>query len=855
MRKKLLSIVLVLAMAASLLPVQSQAKTEPVEAHVAELPPEVEGGAEAAETFAHAVCSICESVEMSGLTQAIMAGGGITMAISGCVAILKVCGVIEDPTEKKLAQIMDGISDINKELQNMDEKLNTISQQILDLAVSQEEKDRVNKALSYLSSWNLFKSAYITKLSEKTAAYSGKIELATKTWWGEDKHDPVKVLYATNEDKLIQAVSNSTDTTLPDTSDNGSTVEKDSSFIVPADVMPATKSETFSINTYKDRFKALASAAILSAANAKKLIATDGFYTAWAALSDADKKAKADQYGEDLFNAVIYNVSCKQMTDDHVWVKELADNYSTFASEMVSGSNGAIQLINAQKNMNAFEGEIKDEIQYIINSMITTAGVYGQLALNAAAQDSMMTDDAKKTLQKTWIDTITTLDKIGSGSLTGNDNYCYITGGVIQCQNATVKSDGHFYYLENGSHRIYKDAWWNDWYAEDGDKKSTDLKQAHMVNETFSRVIYDNYIGKNALAADADKATFKDYLNKFGVGFPDSYNDTLTTGYTGQKGFTLSENVNLTAQVIIGDHYTTGSSYTLSGDSNLFPLHDCIKYNYMNTSNGGVTTDARLCSRGYYEEDHWYWKVDEMTFFYAGGEFVNGGCKPCGHINGLQQYKATYQIKAPVYYLSSTAPAKASDTPDAITDPSNHMVIVPIDGTAVLQKTDLPYTGKAQKPIVETIQGASVSEGHDYKIKVNKTAKAIGTYKATITGIGNYTGTQTVTFRIVKADNPLKAAGLEKTIKAKKLKKKAMKMKTAEHLWMKKGAGKITYTLSKTSPAKSKKFFKINKKTGVLTIKKGLKAGQYGLFIKVKAAGNKTTKAATKTIETLITVK
>ena len=70
----------------------------------------------------------------------------------------------------------------------------------------------------------------------------------------------------------------------------------------------------------------------------------------------------------------------------------------------------------------------------------------------------------------------------------------------------------------------------------------------------------------------------------------------------------------------------------------------------------------------------------------------------------------------------------------------------------------------------------------------------------------------------------------------------------------KKGKGTITYKLSKVSASKYKKYFSINKKTGKLTIKKGLKKGRYGIFITVKAAGNKTTKPVSKRTEILVTV-
>jgi len=53
---------------------------------------------------------------------------------------------------------------------------------------------------------------------------------------------------------------------------------------------------------------------------------------------------------------------------------------------------------------------------------------------------------------------------------------------------------------------------------------------------------------------------------------------------------------------------------------------------------------------------------------------------------------------------------------------------------------------------------------------------------------------------------------------------------------------------------KFKKYFKVNKKNGKITIKKKLKRGTYKLKIKVTAAGNASYKPGSKTITVKIKV-
>ena len=64
-----------------------------------------------------------------------------------------------------------------------------------------------------------------------------------------------------------------------------------------------------------------------------------------------------------------------------------------------------------------------------------------------------------------------------------------------------------------------------------------------------------------------------------------------------------------------------------------------------------------------------------------------------------------------------------------------------------------------------------------------------------------------------------------------------------------------TYKITSVKKKKFKKYFKINAKTGKLTVKKKLKKGKYKVKVKVSAAGTKDYKAATKTVTTTVKVK
>lgn len=66
-----------------------------------------------------------------------------------------------------------------------------------------------------------------------------------------------------------------------------------------------------------------------------------------------------------------------------------------------------------------------------------------------------------------------------------------------------------------------------------------------------------------------------------------------------------------------------------------------------------------------------------------------------------------------------------------------------------LSKTTFTYNGKSQVPTVTIKDGSKVlKQGTDYKLAYKNTTN-VGTGSIIVTGLGNYTGTKTVTFRIV----------------------------------------------------------------------------------------------------------
>ena len=105
-----------------------------------------------------------------------------------------------------------------------------------------------------------------------------------------------------------------------------------------------------------------------------------------------------------------------------------------------------------------------------------------------------------------------------------------------------------------------------------------------------------------------------------------------------------------------------------------------------------------------------------------------------------------------------------------------------------------------------------------------------------------------ITIKFDKLTNPLIIKPKTATVKYSKLKKKSQTLAVTKVIKFTKDAkDKKTYTLvsAKKGSKSYKKYFKINKTTGKVTIKKSLKKGTYKVKVKVKAAGNSNYKAST----------
>jgi len=151
------------------------------------------------------------------------------------------------------------------------------------------------------------------------------------------------------------------------------------------------------------------------------------------------------------------------------------------------------------------------------------------------------------------------------------------------------------------------------------------------------------------------------------------------------------------------------------------------------------------------------------------------------------------------------------------------------------------YTFENDDPSVTTVSDTGVVKGKGVGYS------GIYVYAYPADGNSNYDIDSACSeVNVVKGTNPIKLKGKTVTIKAKDLKKKAKTIKRAKAIKVSKQKGKLSFKLvsAKKGGKNFKSKFKINAKTGKVTVKKGLAKGTYKVTVKVKAKGNSNYKAS-----------
>ncbi|MBQ9015586.1 MAG: fibronectin type III domain-containing protein [Firmicutes bacterium] len=714
--------------------------------------------------------------------------GGVTAAASGVIGILQMSGIIKDPTQVALGEILQTVKDIQTQLNEMDQKLDDINKQLVSIAVRQEEKDRNNKATTMLKYWRDFNTQYSEPLDNKINEYKGKINEGIRAWWKESSHDGVRLLYTdggVKKDTIIDGYiltysRNAYNDGFPDVSDNGDVVSRVFSIGVPGEWIPDTANMTFNINSYQEDFEAKMTENFIQAADQKKLDARTIWWMVWEGASQEYKTRLAKKYAHEIMNTLLYHIACDTMSDNDAWVISVTNAYENYCKNILEQDSGVNAMLNAMYLTHGFEGEIKQDITDFCDKMAVKAGVYGEFALTCAGQDSLQSITNRQEIQALFADTVTSLYDKKDKALTGHDNYCYVTGTLVE--HAKIYAESSLTMKnKSGGYRGYEKTDWK-------------ITVPNILDNVYTQVLFNQY---KSLPQGA--GSFASYLKLYGAFPTDNWTGNIMTRYGGAQDFAFSEGIRMKAigTQHPGSYFKDNQYYNIDVgtgskvEQKYYHVHDKVVCDYFNMGSGNLSVNQTAAARAFYGEDHWNWVVDEVWAFETDSchywRIINQKSgvdwteihnrvgfdilklTPVHDLNGYEDPEDpffAFDQATLTRGVSDWIGPTYQDTETAITD-------------VVLEKESYTYTGKPIKPYATIMAGKKKVPLDSFKVTYGEN-RELGLGEITVEGAGDYSGTIHKTFNIIPKGTSLSKLKKKKNTVTVKWKKQAEIMPDTE---------------------------------------------------------------------------
>ena len=190
---------------------------------------------------------------------------------------------------------------------------------------------------------------------------------------------------------------------------------------------------------------------------------------------------------------------------------------------------------------------------------------------------------------------------------------------------------------------------------------------------------------------------------------------------------------------------------------------------------------------------------------------------------------------------AGTASFTVTGIGDYIGSVSGQYTILPADlsrAEVTLDPPDFAYDGAYHFPTIRAkINGQTLKWGRDYAVTAGTDGIQAGDHSVRLDGRGNYGGTQTVTYRIIRDEpepvlSPMTVKARNLTVKYKTVRKKTQKFPKTKAFAVSKSKGKVTF-----HKLSGNKKIAVSSSGGV-TVKKGLKKGTYRVKVRATDSGS-----------------
>ena len=576
--------------------------------------------------------------------------GNIADMASSCVSFLQMIGVIEDPVEAAL-------SEITTELGRMDGKLNAIDSKLVDIMKAMstiqalsEFNARTSTAMQLNDRWstNLQNDLVINGIDKSVTLYESKVSAAVQNWCKNPATRNNTDLSVDNSCLYLRYAILDNASHIYDlicSKSNGAPTDESMRYLyLSADFLPG-KIDYTEESYRQDIIDAIVSK-IKAYVNSENY---EGFECR--NFPEFTKEGKAsltddliNSVASDAVDTIVFRTTYCQLNKDGEesanFAKGVKTAYENYCNELLTSGHGIDALLNTVYLTNAFEGDVKKDIGHICDQTIVKAAMYGNFAIQVTGNSIYINNEDKNSIVKTYTDTIDALQKIKKNSLTGQDNYSYITNTKFAYTEVSFIITAKMKQKKDGDNRAYEGSSSSDFAVKFYHGSKGDL----IGDVDMQVLLYTLSSLKNAKPSQADGARFKaedgdvliddNFIDKYFVKYIDSGHDypmdKIVTSYSAQQELSTSATVLMKANNQMGNkpgqYFDDDPTFYLGSlpspaTTNFLSDLKTINGTTFSVSSQSLDNNDYLGSFGIYGESHTLWYVDEAAFL--GGPFDN----------------------------------------------------------------------------------------------------------------------------------------------------------------------------------------------------------------------------------------
>ncbi|MCQ2463066.1 MAG: hypothetical protein MJ177_06645, partial [Clostridia bacterium] len=649
--------------------------------------------------------------------------------VTSTISILKAFGIIENKEATSMGEQLDNIiRDVQKLQETVDEInrktdeiQNTLTNEFADIDLRLQQQDYLHYKDDV---WAKFYSDAVVPLNTLQGRYSDNVNMLlidyVEQWQNGSSKTDLRSLFGRNDEgELIQVFSGNN---LKGAGERLNAAPKisvdeipvDYVISLPVDYIIASIDKTVNINsdTAIDTLTEALEKGVYAAAQDGLLTAYRGFYDEWNGCTDEEKKAEAKSIAACLADAVAFEASF-EAANEKSFASSVKTAYQNFALWLMGNDSLTSPLVAQFKMLSlthAFEGEVIDRINDVAYYICMMNLNFSSFAETVVSLSKAHNDDDSLDVRDLYIMSETNMSADYSDFITGNPNYCYQAGKVLEYKPAVVESTVSFIYDKPKYEEHPNTAVWFDgsvsssgWqlFEKDGNYESATEKaesQKDLLSRSITtidaKIIYAMYI------TGGFDGSFGEYLayNKV-ITDADKVTDKILTSFN-TSALDLRKGTDLTCHwaVDVGDYehndFENGKEYTVPGDklkeSNYF-VKDKATGGVFNMAAGNSDENALVACRAFYGNQYKIYGFSNTDYSFTKKEITDS--ERLMKLNLLDRtlsnnvYDATSTYSADYGMLVSaeagtyTFPAGIKEIPDNYFPSSSMIETLIFDGT------------------------------------------------------------------------------------------------------------------------------------------------------------------------------